>query len=110
MLRTQGFPPRGSTGPGKKLSDEGALSHARNLLSRRDAATVEVEDPIATLNSTHAMRYDQDGLPPLQRINRRLDLLLGFDIQRTGGLVKDQHWRIMVQRPRDPDPLALPAG
>jgi hypothetical protein len=44
-----------------------------------------------------------------QRVERGLDLALRFGIERRGRLVEDQQRRVLEERARDGDPLALPA-
>ena len=48
--------------------------------------------------------------PAHQRLERRLHLTLGLRIERRGRLVEHQHRRILEQRARDRQPLALAAG
>src|SRR5690554_8217564 len=41
---------------------------------------------------------------------RRSSYLLGLVVERTRGLVHHEHLGLVVERPRDPDPLPLPAA
>ena len=53
---------------------------------------------------------DGDGGPVFdQGIERLLDLALGGGVQRRGRLVEQQDGRVLEQRPRDRQPLALAA-
>ena len=55
------------------------------------------------------MRNDERRPVEHQRRERVLDQQLGLGIQRRGGLVQNQNRRVLQQRPRDGQPLALPA-
>src|SRR5690606_19376348 len=46
---------------------------------------------------------------PAQRRERGRDRGLGLRVERRGRLVEHEHERVDVQRPRDPEPLALPS-
>ena len=44
-----------------------------------------------------------------ERLERLLDVALGFAVERGGGLVENQHRRVLEERARDSEPLPLPA-
>jgi hypothetical protein len=53
------------------------------------------------------MRDHEGGAAGEERAKRALDLALGTDVDRRGGLVEDQDARVGEKRPRERDELAL---
>src|SRR5579863_869184 len=70
-------------------------------------ALVEDDDLVAVADGGQAVRHDQAGTaaPP----EREVDRLLGERVERTGRLVEDKERGPAAQRPRDLQPLPLPA-
>ncbi len=56
------------------------------------------------------MGDDDGGAPFAQRLETRLDMLLGDVVHRRGRLVHDQHRRVLEERARNRQALALSAG
>ena len=75
-----------------------------------DAAAVEHHDAVRVLDGRQPVGDDDGGAPAHQRLERRLHVALRFGIERGGGLVEHQHRRVLQQRARDRQPLALPPG
>ena len=75
-----------------------------------DVATVQHQDLMAVGQGTEPVRHDQHGPAKRDALDVGIDQRLAFRIERAGGLIQDQDARIMDQRPRDRQTLALAAG
>ncbi len=75
-----------------------------------DAAAFHHGDPIRVPDGGEPMRDDQHGAPGHQPLERELDHALALGVQRAGRLVQQQDRTIGENRPRDREPLPLPAG
>src|SRR6185437_5361833 len=73
----------------------------------RQAAALEHDDAIGLFHGRQAMRDDERGAVAQQLRQRLLDVALGLGIESRRGLVQDQDRRILEQRARDGDALAL---
>ena len=73
-------------------------------------ALVEHDDVVRVLDRGQAMRDHQRGAVLHQSLHGFLDQALRFGIQRAGGLVEDQDRRVLEDRARDGDALALATG
>ena len=95
--------------------EEGAISAvARDQLGvgagfdRR--AVFDHENPVRANNRLQAVRDDDRGAAGLESLQRLLHLALGFGVQRRRRLVEQQDRRVLENRARDGDALALAAG
>ena len=75
-----------------------------------DAALVHHGDLPGTLDGGQAVRDHQGGAVAHQALQRLLDQLLRFGVERAGRLVQHQDRRVLEDRARDRDALALAAG
>ena len=75
-----------------------------------DPALFHAADAVGVLNGGQPVGDDENGPVFPQLVEGRLDLRLGFVVQRTGGFVEDQDGGIFQEDPGDGDPLALAAG
>ena len=66
-------------------------------------------DAVGVFDGRQAVRDDQRGAALHQPVQRLLHRALGFAVQRRGGLVEDQDRRVLVDRARDRQALALAA-
>ena len=53
------------------------------------------EDPVTVDDCGQAVSDDQNGILTLEVADSSLDLLLGLVIQSTGGLIKEDHFRLL---------------
>ncbi len=74
-----------------------------------DAPAVEHDDAAGLFDRRQAVRDHQRRASLHQRLERRLHVALRFGIERRSRLVQYQHRRILEQRARDRQPLALAA-
>src|SRR6185436_8601621 len=90
-----------------------ALENGRGVVRLLDAAAVHDRDAIA-----HRERFllvvrhedERDAEIPLEVLELHLDFFAELLIERSEGLVEEQHLRLESQRPGEGDPLALTAG
>src|SRR5580658_3805766 len=75
-----------------------------------DATAVEDDDEIDVPNAREPVRDDEGRPPPGQLVKILFDRLLGFCIQSTGRLVKEDNWWTPVQSTGDGDALGLTSG
>ena len=75
-----------------------------------DAAAIHDDDPVEAPQRRQPVRDRDDRAALHQIVQRGLDQLFGFGIQRAGRLIQQQDRRVLQQRPRDRQPLALTAG
>ncbi len=75
-----------------------------------DAPFVQHQNPIGAHDGLDAVRNNQAGAILHHLVQRRLDFHLRLGIDRGRGSVQDQDARVLEQRPRQGDPLSLPAG
>jgi hypothetical protein len=68
---------------------------------------LEHDDQVGVADRREAVRDHEGGAAGEERPQRLLDLALGADVDRRGGLVEDQDARVGEQRPRERDELAL---
>lgn len=73
-----------------------------------NAPTLHDDDPVGMLDGGQAVRNDQGGTSLHQALQGVLYQPFGFGVQRRGGFVQDQDGGVLVQRPRNRQPLALP--
>ena len=86
---------------------------AGDLLEGADRANLAVGHEgqlVDVADGRESMRDDDERHLPPQRLHCLGEVAFGLVVQRGGGLVQDQHPRFPVQRPRDTQPLPLPAG
>src|SRR5438105_9282799 len=76
----------------------------------REPAALEHRDAVGALDGGEPVCNHDGGAPAHQRVEGRLHLALGFRVERRGGLVEDEHRRVLEQRARDGEALALAAG
>ena len=74
-----------------------------------DAPAVEHDDAVGVLDRRQPVRDHDRGASAHQRIERGLHLALRFRVERRGRLVEDQQRRVLEERARDGDALALAA-
>ena len=74
--------------------------------SFQDPAVFQHHDQVGVRDGTQSVGNDERRAVAQQLAQRRLDELLAFRVQITGGLVQDQDLRVSQQRPRDREPLA----
>ena len=75
-----------------------------------DLALLQNDDAIEIAHRRQAVGDGNDGAAAHQAAQRLADQLLGFAIQRRGGLVEQQQRRVLQEGARNRDPLPLPAG
>ena len=75
-----------------------------------DAALVHEDDAVGVAHGGEPVRDDEGGAAIAQLVDRQLDALLGFDVERAGRFVEHQDRRILEDRAGDGDALALAAG
>ena len=74
-----------------------------------DAAVLHDDDLVGVFDGGEPMRDDQRRAIAHELDQRLLDAPLGFVVERRRGLVEDQDGRVLEQRARDGDALALAA-
>ena len=74
-----------------------------------DTPLIYDHDPVGVFDGGQAVRNDDAGASFFNRLQRRLDVPLGFRIKRGSGLVHDQDRRILEQRARYGQTLPLSA-
>src|SRR5271170_7359354 len=74
------------------------------------AAFVEDEDARSVLNGAQAMRDDEGGAAGEEAVERFANLQLGFCVDARGGFVEDEEARIVSERARKANELALADG
>src|SRR5262245_33911867 len=74
-----------------------------------DRAVLDHEDAVGMHDRGQAVSYDQRGSAFTQMTHRVLDLALRFAVEGSGRLVEQDDRRVLDQRARDRDALALPA-
>ena len=91
---------------GMQMGIEPGFPDQRVVGSAFDHKTgIEDMDHIRMLNGREPVR-DDDGRPPLhQNLEGILDLPLRIRIQRAGGLVQQQDWRVLQNGPGPPESL-----
>ena len=70
---------------------------------------LEGQNPIGAADRGKSVSDHEHGAAPEQAVERRLDQLLGFRVQRRSRLVEDEERRIAENGPRDSHPLTLPS-
>ena len=75
-----------------------------------DVAVVEHDDAIGKMQRRHAVRDQQGGSVGEHGTQVVVDRFLGPRVDRTRGVIEDEHGRIGKDRPGEGDPLALTAG
>ena len=71
---------------------------------------VQHQDEVGVEDGRDALRDDEAGTPLHQHGQRLAQPLLRLEVHAGGGVIQDEDARIDQQRPRDGDPLLLPAG
>jgi len=74
-----------------------------------DSPVVEHDDLVGVPDRREPVRDHEDGPALDHPLERRLDLQLGLGVDVRGRLVEDQDTGIAQDRPRQRDPLPLPA-
>ena len=74
-----------------------------------DLARFQHHHPVEIAQRGEAMRDRDHGAPAHQAAERLADRLLGFAVERGGGLVEQQDRRILQERARNGNALALAA-
>src|SRR5262249_59492774 len=72
-----------------------------------DTAAMEHQDTAGVANGGESMRDDEGRAAFHHLAQRRLDSGLGQRVERAGRLIENEDWRILEQRPRDRQTLAL---
>jgi hypothetical protein len=74
-----------------------------------DAAAVEEHDLVEGLQIAQPVRYQQDraAVGAVERVVQYAPC--GRPVEVLAGLIEDEHGEVREQRPREPEPLALPA-
>ena len=67
-------------------------------------------DPVRMLDGGDAVRHDQGGATRHQALQCFLHQALGFVVQRRGGFIQNEDRRVLVERTRNRQALALSAG
>ena len=75
-----------------------------------DLAGLDHQDRVGVHDGVQAMGDDDGGAVLAEMLDRLLHLLFGLRIERRGGLVEQDDRRVLDQRPRHRDALALAAG
>src|SRR5262245_57673524 len=75
-----------------------------------DAAAVDHQDAVGMHDGCEPMRDRDGGAAAAELGDRFLHVALGLGVERRGGLIEQDDWRILDQRARDCDALALAAG
>ena len=75
-----------------------------------DEAVLDDEDAVGMHDRRQSVGDDDRGAALAEFGDRLLHVVLGFGIERRGRLVEQDDRRILDQRARDGDALALPAG
>src|SRR5438552_3929755 len=81
-----------------------------NLFQTHDAAVLNSQDTIATLECAVSMGNDERGAVKRELFYRFHDGSLGFHVHRTSRLVEDENGRVLQKRARDGNSLAFSAG
>ena len=74
-----------------------------------EPSLIEINQAIANLHRAETVRNHDQRQLPAQRLDRGVEILLGLQVERRGCLIEHQKVRLMIERPRNADPLALPA-
>src|SRR5437667_4106682 len=74
-----------------------------------DTARVQHDDAVGPLDSGEPMCDHERCAALHERLERLLDVALGFAVESGGGLVENQHRRVLEEGARDSEPLPLPA-
>src|SRR3954468_4877736 len=72
-----------------------------------DTPALEHRDAVRALDRGQAVRDDDGAAPAHQRLERRLHLALRLGVERRSRLVQDQYRRVLEERARDGEALAL---
>ena len=75
-----------------------------------DLAALDHQDGVGMHDGVQAVRDHDGGAVLAEMLDRLLHLLFGFGIERGGGFVEQDDRRVLDQRARDRDALALAAG
>ena len=75
-----------------------------------EAALVKDENARSVLNGAQTMRDDERSASRKQAVERFANLQLGFCVDARGGFIEDKEARIMRERSREADKLALAYG
>ena len=75
-----------------------------------DFAFFEDDDAVGIADGGEAVRDDNRGAVFAQALYRFLHFCLAVVVERRGGLVQNQDWRVFVEGAGDGDALLLPAG
>src|ERR1700758_3824310 len=90
---------------------EPVLSEKRGVVAEcHKAAAVENGDPLGLKYGGEAVRDDEHRAAIHHAVEGLLDEALALRIERTRRLVEEKQRRVAQERPRDRDPLSLPAG
>ena len=90
-----------------------ALAAPEQLLVRalrHDAALLQLDDRVAAFHGRQPVGDDQDRDIAIESPDRIENQLLGQVVERARRLIQHEHARLLVQRARDTDALALAAG
>src|SRR5437660_10527212 len=74
-----------------------------------DAARVQNDDAVSPLDGGEPMCDHERCAALHERLERLLDMALGFAVERGGGLVENEHRRVLEGGASDSEPLPLPA-
>src|SRR5437870_11742410 len=74
-----------------------------------DMARVQYDVAVGSLDGGEPVRDHERCAALHERLERLLDVALGFAVESGGGLVENQHRRVLEERARDGEPLPLPA-
>src|SRR5881628_3782912 len=102
-------PARGRSG-GARRNATTDPARARPAALLDDAALLEDEDAVATLNGREAMRDDDAGPVGEKRVDRALDVPLRRRIETRRRLVEDDETRVAEEHAREREQLRLAGG
>ena len=88
-------------------------AHSQQFLVRAllaQTALVEDDDAVGVLDGAKSMRDDHRRAAGKKPVERRANLQLGLGVHAGGGFIENQEARIMRQRAREADQLALADG
>lgn len=71
------------------------------------ATLLQDDNEICIAYGGESMGYDDGSAVGAGLLQRSLDSLLGYGVQRRGGLVQHQDGRVLEDRPRERNPLLL---
>jgi hypothetical protein len=94
----------------RQVGVDAAQRHQRRVRPGfHDAPVFHYDDAVGALHGGQAVCDDERGAPAHGRFQRALHQAFRFGVERAGGFVQQQQRRVLEQRARDGDALALAA-